>query len=115
MVENMHKICKCNSLDNSTKQSKKKKVAKSLHEIREPFVGKAFFLDKSWKLKVELRSNVQGPNNGAFPDITSKEKIISMVEKHSNKWFSLHLNKTLIPRKSYETNLLCQLGIRYCV
>jgi hypothetical protein len=96
MVENMHKICKCNSLDNSTKQSKKKKkkVAKSLHEIREPFVRKAFFLDKSWKLKVELRSNVQGPNNGAFPNITSKEKIISMVEKHSNKWFSLHLNKT---------------------
>jgi hypothetical protein len=83
----MHNICKCNSLDNSTKQSKKgkKKVAKSLHEIREPFVGKAFFLDKSWKLKVELRSNVQGPNNGAFPDITSKEKIISMVENLSNK------------------------------
>jgi hypothetical protein len=96
MVENMHDICKCNSLDNSTKQSQKrrKKVAKSLHEIRESFVGKVFFLDKSWKLKVELRSNVQGPNNGAFPNIKSKEKIISMVEKHSNKWFSLHLNKT---------------------
>jgi hypothetical protein len=33
-----------------------------------------------WKLKVELRSNVQCLNNGAFPDITNKEKINLMVE-----------------------------------
>jgi hypothetical protein len=32
---------------------------------------------------------------------TSKEKIISMVEKHSNKWFSLHLNKTPLLQGNY--------------
>jgi hypothetical protein len=104
MVENMHNKCKCNSLDNSTKQSKKrkKKIAKSLHEIREPFVGKAFFL-RHYVLEIESGAKVQCvmPNNGAFLDITSKEKIISMAEKNSNKWFSLHLNKTPLLQGNY--------------